>query len=212
MTITTYDDLKDKFTESTLNWMARTFSDDEADEFIDLAEADFNMSLRCREMEAVTDLSPTSNVYTLPTDYLEYKRVVEKASIRRRLDFITEDAVDALYPTRESGLSCNFTIIGGSLYVRGTLMNKDGTLRYNPVARNVPTMEECAGTLEGMRQRFIRMGSPSRSMVGSYQGSFLFIEKEGILLGQTYEGPRYMSLVPTGDGRLAPPGAIRQAP
>lgn len=89
--------------------------------------------------------------------------------------------------------------------------NKDGSLRYNPVARNVPTMEECAGTLEGMRQRFIRMGSPSRSMVGSYQGSFLFIEKEGILLGQTYEGPRYVSLVPTGDGRLAPPGAIRPA-
>jgi hypothetical protein len=90
--------------------------------------------------------------------------------------------------------------------------NKDGTLRFNPVARNVPQMEECAATLEGMRIRFIRMGAPSRSMVGAYQGSFIFIEKEGIYLGQTYDGARFMSLVRTGDGRLAVPGAIRQAP
>jgi hypothetical protein len=90
--------------------------------------------------------------------------------------------------------------------------NKDGTLRYNPVARNVPQMEECAATLEGMRMRFVRMGqSNSKGMVGAYQGSFIFIEKEGIYLGQTYEGARFMSLVRTGDGRLAVPGAIRPA-
>lgn len=91
--------------------------------------------------------------------------------------------------------------------------NKDGSLRYNPVARNVPQMEECAATLEGMRIRFVRLGqSNNRSMVGAYQGSFIFIEKEGIYLGQTYDGARYMSLVRTGDGRLAVPGAIRQVP
>jgi hypothetical protein len=90
--------------------------------------------------------------------------------------------------------------------------NKDKTLRYNPVARNVPTMEECAATLEGMRIKFVRMGSPNRTLTGAYQGSFLFLEKEGIFLGQTYEGPRFMSLVRTGDGRLAVPGAVRQAP
>ncbi|KQV57448.1 MULTISPECIES: hypothetical protein [unclassified Caulobacter] len=91
--------------------------------------------------------------------------------------------------------------------------NKDGSLRYNPVARNVPQMEECAATLEGMRIRFVRMGqSNNRGMVGAYQGSFIFIEKEGIYLGQTYDGPRFMSLVRTGDGRLAVPGAIRRVP
>ena len=91
--------------------------------------------------------------------------------------------------------------------------NKDGTLRYNPVARNVPQMEECAATLEGVRIRFVRMGqSNSVGMVGAYQGSFIFLEKEGIYVGQTYEGPRFMSLVRTGDGRLAVPGAIRREP
>ena len=91
--------------------------------------------------------------------------------------------------------------------------NKDKTLRYNPVARNVPSMEECAATLEGMRIRFVRLGqSNNQGMVGAYQGSFIFIEKEGIYLGQTYDGPRFMSLVRTGDGRLAIPGAIRRVP
>lgn len=91
--------------------------------------------------------------------------------------------------------------------------NKDGTLRYNPVERNVAQMELCAAALEGMRMRFVRMGqSNSQSMVGAYQGSFLFLEKEGIYVGQTYEGPRFMSLVRTGDGRLAVPGAIRREP
>ncbi len=80
------------------------------------------------------------------------------------------------------------------------------------MARNVETMEQCAATLEGMRIRFVRMGSPNRTLAGSHQGSFIFLEKEGIFLGQTYDGARFMSLVRTGDGRLAVPGAVRQAP
>lgn len=91
-------------------------------------------------------------------------------------------------------------------------VNKDKTLRFNPVARNVASMEECAAALEGMRLRFVRMGSPNRTLTGSYQGSFIFLEKEGIFLGQTYDGARFMSLVRTGDGRLAVPGAVRQVP
>jgi len=89
---------------------------------------------------------------------------------------------------------------------------KEGTLRFNPVARNVETLEQCAASLEGMRLRFIRLGSPNREMTGSYQGKFIFLQKEGIYLGDTYEGPRFMSLVRTGDGRLAVPGALPAAP
>jgi len=90
--------------------------------------------------------------------------------------------------------------------------NKDKTLRFNAVERNVASMEQCAATLEGMRIRFVRMGSPQRNLTGSYQGSFIFLEREGIYLGQTYDGPRFMSLVRTGDGRLAVPGVMPAAP
>src|SRR5205085_6484990 len=85
---------------------------------------------------------------------------------------------------------------------------KDGTLKFNPVARNVASMELCAAELEGMRIRFVRMGSPNRELTGAYQGKFIFVQKEGIYLGDTYEGARFMSLVRTGDGRLAVPGAM----
>lgn len=84
----------------------------------------------------------------------------------------------------------------------------DGTLQFNPVERNVPNMETCAATLEGMRIRFMRMGLRRERLTGSYQGKFIFVEKEGIYLGDSYEGARFMSLVRTGDGRLAVPGAL----
>lgn len=96
-------------------WDGRTDTTTDADALIAFAESYFNVKLRLRQMETTDDLTPTSNVCTLPSDYIEYKRVVEKASIRRKLAYITEDAADGLYPTRASGLACHFMIVGSSL-------------------------------------------------------------------------------------------------
>jgi hypothetical protein len=110
--ISSYTTLKTAISE----WfMGRDLSGD-VDVFIDLAEAYFNVKLRLRQMETIASISASSNTYALPSDYIEYKRVVEKASIRRQLKYITEDAVETLYPTRASGLSCHFTIIGSTIY------------------------------------------------------------------------------------------------
>lgn len=73
-------------------------------------------AVRCREMETVSTLTPTSGVCTIPTDYLEFRRVVEVQSTRRNLTFITPDAADILWPERSSGNGEHFTIIGSSLY------------------------------------------------------------------------------------------------
>lgn len=87
-----------------------------AADFISLAEAYFNLTLRVREMETSTDLTPDADgVCTLPTDYIEAKRVVELASIRRALEYITEDAADDYYPDRPSDLACHYTILGETL-------------------------------------------------------------------------------------------------
>jgi hypothetical protein len=91
-------------------------------DFIMQAEQVFNHGsesidpLRVRDMETIDSLSPTSNVYTLPDDYLQYRRVTEDASPRRPLDYIDPMGVDQLYPLRASGYSNHFTIIGNSLY------------------------------------------------------------------------------------------------
>lgn len=112
MAISTYSDLKSAITA----WfMGRSDIADAADDMIDLTEGVINQTLRCREMETVTDLTPSSNVCTLPSDYIEYKRVVELASIRRPLEYLTEVGADDLYPTRTAGLACHFMIIGNNL-------------------------------------------------------------------------------------------------
>lgn len=86
-------------------------------------------ALRVREMEAVSSLTPSSNVCTLPSDYLQYRRIVEKASPRRSLTYIAPDVADTKYPDRAAGLANEFTIIGGSLYMY-PLSTKDIELTY----------------------------------------------------------------------------------
>jgi hypothetical protein len=113
MAITTYAELKTAFGSD--GWFYGRDLTTQIDEIIDLTEAYLNTKLRCRQMETSANLTPTSNVCTLPTDYLEAKRVVELASIRRRLDYITEDAADVLYPDRASGLASHYIIVGSSL-------------------------------------------------------------------------------------------------
>lgn len=105
--------------------MDRTDLAANAPEFITLGEGIINYGfdggiieipgLRVRDMETVVSLTPSSNVCTLPSDYIEAKRVVELASIRRPLEPITEDAADDRYPTRSSGLACHYMIIGDEL-------------------------------------------------------------------------------------------------
>lgn len=135
MTITSYGELKAAIT----NWFEdRSDLAAYADEFIDLAEAFFNTELRCREMETMVDVVPATGVCTLPVDYLECRRVVERASARRPLAFITPDASEALYPTRAAGPSCHYTIIGPSLYMFPLSANNIELTYY----RKVPALSD----------------------------------------------------------------------
>ena len=89
-------------------------------------------------------------------------------------------------------------------------LDKDGkTARFNEVAHNRPSLESCAAALEGMRIRFLGLGSNQTDIVGAYQGNFLFLNQFGVFTSQTITGARYPALVRTGDGRLAVPGAVQ---
>ena len=86
--------------------------------------------------------------------------------------------------------------------------DKSGEAKFNPVAENMPNMENCAAQLEGMRLRFNRMGAQMDKVTGTYQGTFIFIRPEGVFTAKTYEGVQYPAMVRTGDGRLAVPGVM----
>jgi hypothetical protein len=82
--------------------------------------------------------------------------------------------------------------------------------RLEVVARDQPQIEHCAGRLEEMRLRFLRMGGSNQEIVGAYQERFIFIDREGVKFGQSLTGSRFFAMARTGDGRLAIPGAIQR--
>lgn len=124
--ITNYGTLK----TAIADWLGRSDLTTQIADFVSFATDLFNYgageddpaspirapALRCREMEIVDDLTPTSGVCTLPDDYLQWRGVVEKASVRRNLTYITPDAAELLYADRASGLANQFTIKASSLY------------------------------------------------------------------------------------------------
>ena len=84
---------------------------------------------------------------------------------------------------------------------------KNGKLKYYKLV-NASSLETCAANLEAMRVKFLRMGGSQQDILGAYQANFLFLQNEGVLTSTSLEGPRYVALVRTGDGRLAIPGAM----
>jgi hypothetical protein len=88
---------------------------------------------------------------------------------------------------------------------------KDGSMKYNKLVK-AASLEVCAANLEAMRIKFLTLGGNQQEIYGAYQANFLFLQKEGVLTSTSLEGPRYVALVRTGDGRLAIPGAMPQQP
>lgn len=87
------------------------------------------------------------------------------------------------------------------------VVQKDGSLKYNKLV-STPNLETCAANLEAMRIKFLTMGGTAQEILGAYQANFIFLQREGVFTSTTLEGPRYLALVRTGDGRLAIPGAM----
>ncbi len=87
-----------------------------------------------------------------------------------------------------------------------------GEPRFNRLAENVSSLEQCAARLEAMRLRFNGMGARQEQVTGAYQGRFLFLRSTGIFTATRFRERGYLALVRTADGRLAQPGAVRQPP
>jgi hypothetical protein len=135
MAIASYSDLQQAISDN----LARSDLASFAPDFITMAENWMNYGsatvspLRCREMEAIVSLVPVSGVCTLPTDYLEYRRVSEATSYRRTLDYVTLDEAERLYPNGLAGLGERFTIVGSSLYTFPSVSNNVSLVYYQAI-------------------------------------------------------------------------------
>lgn len=72
--------------------------------------------LRVREIETIETVVMASGVGTLPTNFLQQTRVVELASPRRPLKYISPEQADVDYSSRPSGPGLHYTIVGMSIY------------------------------------------------------------------------------------------------
>ena len=88
------------------------------------------------------------------------------------------------------------------------VLPKGGKPVYNKVAEGRPNLESCAANLEAMRVRFLSLGGSRTNIYGAYQGTFIFINRDGVYASEKLDGTPYLALVRTGDGRLAVPGAV----
>ena len=85
-----------------------------------------------------------------------------------------------------------------------------GKVRFNKLSENRPSLESCAASLEGMRERFLGLGGSDQNIIGAYQGNFLFLGNTGVFTSTSLTGARWPALVRTSDGRLAIPSAAAQ--
>jgi hypothetical protein len=174
MALATYEDLKTAI--GAWSFDSGSVLSSYYDDFIDLAEARLNRHLRVREMEADEDLTLSSGVGDLPTDYLEWRKVTSVGSPRRQLEYVTPDYLETMYPTRESGYPNVFTIDGSGItvlpipsdtvtlyyYQKLTALSDDDTSNWLLAKSPQTYLHACcleAAIFQGNMERAAEMGS-----------------------------------------------------
>lgn len=83
--------------------------------------------LRVREMETTATLTPTDGDCTVPDDFLQTISAREDGN--GILNYVTQQALDAMYPTRFGGIGYHYTIVGDTLKT-APLVSNDVLLTY----------------------------------------------------------------------------------
>ena len=118
MALTTYTELK----ASLANWLNRSdLTTEIADDFIKLAEADFNSKLRVRAMIAQVSITVNAETVALPTDFLQIRDFYTlSGQTKTPLVYTTPASMDITTGTSTTGKPTSFTILGD-------------TIRFSPV-------------------------------------------------------------------------------
>lgn len=107
MSLANYSDLK----AAIASWAARNDLTTQLDDFIDMAEADFNRKLRTEQMIAETTLtlSSTSTSVNLPSDFLEIESIAY-TTYPAEINFATRKQLKDQYASQSSGKPKVYTL------------------------------------------------------------------------------------------------------
>jgi hypothetical protein len=112
MALATYSDLL----TAIPNWMARpgdAYIAAIAPDIVRIVERRLNKVLRVGDMEATETLTGTAGVFTLPSDYVQFRQVRDETY--GSLELMTPDVATENYPLSQSGAPAFFTIKGSTL-------------------------------------------------------------------------------------------------
>ena len=110
MALTSYSTLK----TSIANWLNRTdLTDEIADDFIKLTEADFNSKLRIRKMITQSSITIDSETESLPTGFLQVRNFyILSGATKYPLRYVSPSHMDQLRGTSTTGTPDVYTILG----------------------------------------------------------------------------------------------------
>ena len=105
---------------SIADWLDRDDLVSKVQDFISLAEARINRTLRVRGIEdrAVTSLVPGQEYYSLPSDFLTARNIQINTNPIIRLVYKTPQQMDYDHPNSASGTPSAYTIIGNELQIK----------------------------------------------------------------------------------------------
>ena len=113
MALTTYTTLK----ASLANWLNRSdLTTEISDDFIKLAEADFNSKLRVRSMIDQVSITVNAETVAIPTDFLQIRDFyILDGQTKTPLVYTTPASMDTTSGTSTTGKPTTFTILGDTL-------------------------------------------------------------------------------------------------
>ena len=118
MALSTYSELQ----ASIADWLNRTDLTTAIVDFITLAEAQFNRTIRVSQMEqrATTNTVAGDGYLSLPADYLMMRNIQLNSNPVRSLDYLTPEEIDKFYDSSESSKPAAYTIVGNEFQLAPT--------------------------------------------------------------------------------------------
>lgn len=113
MALTNHGELK----TAVANWLEDSNQSSRIPEFIALAEDRIAQDLRVRDMETEVDLTISSEDTSLPSGFLEARRLYLNTNPKKDLTFVTPHHMADIWASSQTGEPDVFTIEGGNLRV-----------------------------------------------------------------------------------------------
>ena len=112
MALSTYTELK----STIANWLNRSdLTSEIAEDFIVLAEADFNSKLRIRQMHSQTTITIDSETESTPTGFLQVRDFyILSNNDKYAMNYLSPAQMDSIKGTSMSGLPVAYTILGST--------------------------------------------------------------------------------------------------